>query len=153
MKTSIRDGTIVITPLNWLHTNDVQRLFAKSDAAVHTNFTPSDLSDIDPKDPPYYIGIFVGSTLIGVATLGYDNEADGNDGTTGLLSDVYVTFAARGKGYGTILVETILEIVAPEQGYQHVTISVLNPALLEWYSRMGFKSTSEWTATYTCANI
>lgn len=147
MRKHIKGDTIVVQPLHWLHVNTLSRFFHSCDAGLHVNFSPGDLSDWNPDDPPHYFGIFVGSTLVGLATIGADEEKGNVDGTVGLLSDVYIAPNERNKGYGTVLVKSVLSI-AQDNGYTQVNIEVLDPELLDWYSQLGFGRTSDFTATF-----
>lgn len=150
MRKHVKSETIVVQSLNWFHVKEVDHLFASSDIEFHVNFDPGALSDWSPDDPPYYMGIFAGPTLVGVATIGLDDEKDSGKRTVALLSDVYITPSERNKGYGTILVKSILSM-APDQGYEQVNIEVLDPELLGWYEQMGFRRTeNDWTATFHC---
>lgn len=147
MRKHANSETIVVQPLNWLHTKEVEHLFATSDIELHVNFSPGELSDWSPNDHPHYMGIFAGSTLIGVATIGVDDGNDNSKGTIGLLSDVYIVPGCRGKGYGSVLVKAILSI-AQDLEYEQVNAEVLDTELLDWYSELGFQRTSDYTATF-----
>lgn len=135
------ENSITVRFLNENDIKSLQELFNKSDAQLHSNFTP----DIIEEDNEFVIGVFFDNSLVGFCSVG---EADtlelsfGADPGDLLLSDVYIRPEERNKGFGSFLVQgaTMLGFkMHPTAMYCHITL--LDGTLSTWYARMGFEKT------------
>ena len=87
----------------------------------------------------YWIGAFDGNTMVGICSIGEDDEEPSRDGNTALtLSDVYVIPDRRDGGVGTALVSKALELCKDEYPESDIHIVLLDCELSDFYEKFGF---------------
>lgn len=91
------------------------------------------------EDQTYWVGAFRNGKLIGICSIGEDDEipsVNGNEAV--ILSDVYVLQEERGSGVGTKLVKNAIELARNEYPECDIHIQILDCELTEFYKKLGF---------------
>ena len=85
----------------------------------------------------YWVGIFDNRALVGMCSLGEDDEAYSPEaGKTILLSDVYILPEKRGCGYG---LEMVREAVSLAGSANRIELDILDDRLAGFYQKAGFE--------------
>ena len=97
---------------------------------------PVDIRALTKKEAGYFVGLYLGEELVGLCTLGYDDDAE--DCRTGLLSEVYIRQDIRQRDFGKQLVKAALQAAMNTWHFNKVNIDLLDAGLFSWYTAMGF---------------
>lgn len=122
----------------------------------HLDFDAKQLEDdLDEEESSFYKGIFLDGSLIGLATMGCNDDEESAVDENGeyhehfILSNVYIKAAEREKRFGSYLVKELIRMSNEEEPYSDIYIDLLDSSLDTWYMNLGFViSRSDACGTY-----